>query len=85
MKPRVRDGVNRTRVSRVQSTIGPRSEDSDHMTVIVILAAITATGIYLRWATGPVLAAYQVGRHVERVLATLNSGARLDRANRKDR
>jgi hypothetical protein len=56
------------------------------MTTIVILAAITATGMYLRWATGPVLAAYQVGRHVERVLATLHSGAaRLDRTNRKDR
>ena len=45
------------------------------MTTIVILAAVTAMGLYLRWATGPVLAAYQVGRHVERVLATLNSGA----------
>jgi hypothetical protein len=56
------------------------------MTTIVILAAITATGMYLRWATGQVLAAYQVGRHVERVLATLHSGAaRLDRTNRKDR
>jgi hypothetical protein len=55
------------------------------MTTIVILAAVTATGLYLRWATAPVLAAYQVGRHVERVLATLNSGAaRLDRVNRKD-
>lgn len=56
------------------------------MTTIVILAAITATGIYLRWATGPVLAAYQVGRHVERLLATLNGGAAgLHRINRKDR
>jgi hypothetical protein len=56
------------------------------MPTIVIFAAIIATGVYLRWATGPVLAAYQVGRHVERVLATLNSGAaRLDRVNRKDR
>ena len=56
------------------------------MTTIVILAAITATGLYLRWATGPVLAAYQVGRHVERALATLHSGAaRLDQTNRKDR
>ena len=56
------------------------------MTTIVILAAVTATGLYLRWATRPVLAAYQVGRHVERVLATLNSGAtRFDRVNRKDR
>ena len=56
------------------------------MTTIVIFAAITATGVYLRWATGPVLAAYQVGRHVERVLTTLSSGAaRLDRVSRKDR
>ena len=56
------------------------------MTTIVILVAITATGMYLRWATGPVLAAYQVGRHVERLLTTLNSGAaRVDRVNQKDR
>jgi hypothetical protein len=56
------------------------------MTTIVILAAVTVTGLYLRWATAPVLAAYQVGRHVERVLATLHSrAARLDRVNRKDR
>ena len=78
--------MNRSGVLRVQPTIGPRSEDSDPTTTIVILAAVTASGLYLRWATGPVLAAYQVGRHVERALATLNSGAaRLDRANRKDR
>ena len=56
------------------------------MNTIVILAAIAVAGVYLRWATGPVLAAYQVGRHVERVLATLNSGAtRHDRAKHKDR
>lgn len=55
------------------------------MTTIVILAAVTALGMYLRWATGPVLAAYQVGRHVERALAALNSRAALiDRVNRKD-
>lgn len=56
------------------------------MTTIVIFAAIIATGVYLRWATGPVLAAYQVGRQVERVLATLNSGAAgFHRVDRKDR
>jgi hypothetical protein len=56
------------------------------MTTIVILAAITATGVYLRWATGPALAAYQVGRQVERIIATLNGGTgRLDRASRTDR
>jgi hypothetical protein len=56
------------------------------MTTIVILAAVTVTGVYLRWATGPVLAAYQVGRQVERMLATLNGGAAgLDRLNDKDR
>jgi hypothetical protein len=78
--------VNRAAVSRVQPAIAPRSEDSDPMTTIVILAAITATGVYLRWATGPVLAAYQVGRQVERIIATLNGGTgRLDRASRMDR
>ena len=56
------------------------------MTTIVIFAAVIATGVYLRWATGPVLAAYQVGRQVERVLATLNGGAAgLRRADRKER
>ena len=45
------------------------------MTTIVIFAAIIATGVYLRWATGPVLAAYQVGRQVERMLTTLYGGA----------
>jgi hypothetical protein len=56
------------------------------MTTIVILAAIAVAGVYLRWATGPVLAAYQVGRHIERLLTTLNGGAAgLDRLNRKDR
>jgi hypothetical protein len=55
-------------------------------TTTVVFAAIIATGVYLRWATGPVLAAYQVGRHVERLLATLHGGAaRLDRVNHKDR
>ncbi len=42
------------------------------MTTIVILAVIAVGGLYLRWATGPVLTAYQVGRQVERMLATLN-------------
>jgi hypothetical protein len=56
------------------------------MTTIVILAAITVAGVYLRWATGPVLAAYQVGRHIERMLATMNRGAAgLDPASRQDR
>jgi hypothetical protein len=56
------------------------------MTTIVILATITVAGVYLRWAVGPVLAAYQVGRQVERMLAALNGGAaRLDRGNGKDR
>jgi hypothetical protein len=56
------------------------------MTTTVVFAAIIATGVYLRWATGPVLAAYQVGRQVERLLATLHGGASgLHRANRKDR
>ena len=56
------------------------------MTTIVILAAVTVAGLYLRWATGPVLAAYQVGRQVERMLTTVNRGAAdLDRAGRTDR
>lgn len=38
------------------------------VTIIVIGAAAVAGG-YLRWATGPVLAAYRVGRYVERILA----------------
>jgi hypothetical protein len=41
------------------------------MTIIVILAVITVGGLYLRWATGPVLTAYQVGRQVERMLGHL--------------
>ena len=56
------------------------------MTTTVVFAAIIATGVYLRWAAGPVLAAYQVGRQVERLLATLHGGAAgLHRVNRKDR
>jgi hypothetical protein len=56
------------------------------MTTIVTLATVTVAGVYLRWAAGPVLAAYQVGRQVERMLAALNGGgARLDRGHRKDR
>lgn len=56
------------------------------MTTIVIFAAIIATGVYLRWATGPVLAAYQVGRQVERVLATVNGGTTgLHGVDRKER
>jgi hypothetical protein len=51
------------------------------MTIIVILAVITVGGLYLRWATGPVLTAYRVGRQVERMLATINrSGAEPGRA-----
>ena len=45
------------------------------MTTIVIFAAIAVAGVYLRWATGPVLAAYQVGRQVERMLTSLYGGA----------
>ena len=45
------------------------------MNTIVILAAIAVAGVYLRWATGPVLAAYQIGRQVERMLTTLYGGA----------
>ena len=56
------------------------------MTTTVVFATIVAMGVYLRWATRPVLAAYQVGRHVERLLTTLHGGAaRLDRVNHKDR
>ena len=56
------------------------------MTTIVIFAAIAVAGVYLRWATGPVLAAYQVGRYIERILTTLNGkAAGPDRVNRKDR
>lgn len=77
--------MNQARVSRVQPAI-PRREDTDPMTTILILAAVTVTGVYLRWAIGPVLAAYQVGRQVERMLATLNGGAAaLDRVNGEDR
>jgi hypothetical protein len=55
------------------------------MTTVVILAAVVVAGVYLRWATGPVLLAYQIGRRVERVLTTLNGGvAALDRARRKE-
>jgi len=56
------------------------------MTTIVIPAAIAVAGVYLRWAIGPVLAAYQVGRHMERMLTTMNRGATgLDPASRQDR
>jgi hypothetical protein len=56
------------------------------MTSIVILAVITVGGLYLRWATGPVLTAYQVGRQVERVLTTLNRrAADRGRAGCRDR
>ena len=55
------------------------------MTTIVILAVITVGGLYLRWATGPVLTAYQVGRQVERMLATLDRrAADLGRVGRRD-
>jgi len=55
------------------------------MTIVVILAAVVVAGVYLRWATGPVLVAYEVGRRVERMLATLNGGgAVFDRAGRKE-
>ena len=78
-------GVNRAGVSRVQQAV-PCSEDSDPMTTIVIPAAIAVAGVYLRWAIGPVLAAYQVGRHMERMLTTMNRGATgLDPASRQDR
>jgi hypothetical protein len=56
------------------------------MTTIVILAAIIAAGVYLRWAVWPALAAYQVGRQVERMLAALNGGsAGPGRVHDKDR
>jgi hypothetical protein len=56
------------------------------MTTIVIAAAVAVAGVYLRWAAGPALAAYQVGRQVERMLATLYGGtAGLGRVRRKDR
>ena len=55
------------------------------MTIVVILAAVVVAGVYLRWATGPVLVAYEVGRRVERMLTFLNGGvAGLDRAGRKE-
>lgn len=50
----------------------PRSEDSpDPMTtvIVIVVGAVAVAGAYLRWATGPVLAAYRVGRQVERILA----------------
>jgi len=62
--------VNRAGAARVQrGAVAPAVRTTDPMTAIVIIATITVTGAYLRWATGPVLAAYQVGRHIERMLA----------------
>ncbi|MBO0818237.1 MAG: hypothetical protein J2P30_24135 [Actinobacteria bacterium] len=55
------------------------------MTTIVIPAAIAASGVYLRWAIRPVLAAYRVGRQVERMLTALyGSTAGPGRGTRKD-
>jgi hypothetical protein len=55
------------------------------MTTVVIIVAVVVAGVYLRWATGPVLVAFQVGRRVERMLTFLNGGvAGLDRAGRKE-
>jgi len=76
--------VIRASMWRVLSA-GPRSEDSDLMTTVVILAAVVVAGAYLHWATGPVLVAYHVGRRVERMLTTLNGGvATLDHAGREE-
>jgi hypothetical protein len=63
----------------------PRSEDSDLMKIVVILAAVVVAGVYLRWAIRPVLVAYEVGRRVERMLTTLNDGGTaLDGAGHKE-
>jgi len=37
--------------------------------IVIVVGAVAVAGAYLRWATGPVLAAYRVGRQVERILA----------------
>jgi hypothetical protein len=39
------------------------------MTAVIIIGTVALASTYLRWATGPVLAAYQIGRRVERVLS----------------
>jgi hypothetical protein len=59
------------------------------MTTIVIISIIAVAGAYLRWATGPVLIAYQVGRQVERMLGRPAQMARVFHAangiGRRDR
>lgn len=38
------------------------------ITIIIATTAVVPAGAYLRWATRPVLAAYDLGRQLERVL-----------------
>jgi hypothetical protein len=49
---------------------------------VTVIGAVAAAGAYLRWAAGPVLTAYRVGRQVERILAIQRGWpARLAPAN----
>jgi len=49
---------------------------------VIVIGAVAVAGAYLRWATGPVLTAYRVGRQVERILAIQRGWpARLAPAN----
>jgi hypothetical protein len=48
------------------------------MTTVIIIGTVALASTYLRWATGPVLVAYRVGRRVERVLIRTRMSARAD-------
>jgi hypothetical protein len=37
----------------------------------IIAAAVVAAGLFLRWATVPVLMAYELGRQVQRVATAI--------------
>jgi hypothetical protein len=49
------------------------------MTAVIVIGTVALASTYLRWAAGPVLAAYQIGRRVERVLIHTRMTAPPDR------
>jgi hypothetical protein len=49
------------------------------MTISLTIGAVTAAGLYLRWAITPVRVAYQVGKRVERILAARRKSQVLTR------